>query len=150
MKKYKTLLKNYHLTAVSEPTTIHRAKVNQSNVAAQILRDFWPDDIEYRESIAALFLNRANNTIGIALLSTGGRAGTIIDTAQIAKLSLDVGAHAVIIAHNHPSGNLNPSQADLRLTRKVKDALDLFDIELLDHLILTRVKHLSLRDEGLM
>jgi DNA repair protein RadC len=82
-------------------------------------------------------LNRANRVLGVAHLTKGGLNGSIIDTRVILQYAIKANAAAVILAHNHPSGNLIASEADKRITKTVREALKLMDIELLDHLILT-------------
>ena len=83
-------------------------------------------------------------------MSQGGVAGTVADPKIIFKLALDDLASGVILAHNHPSGNLTASQADLDLTKKLKDAGKLLDIQVLDHIIVAGQKYFSFADEGLM
>jgi DNA repair protein RadC len=95
-----------------------------------------------------LLLDRAHQTVGYAKISQGGTAGTVVDTKIIAKYAIESLAHAVILAHNHPSGNLAPSDADIRITKEVKAGLALFDIHVLDHLILTETAYNSLADAG--
>lgn len=82
-------------------------------------------------------------------VSEGGLSSSIIDVKKIAKSALDVFAHSVIMFHNHPSGNLKPSKEDIGATEKVKSALNLFDVRLLDHLILTDEESFSFNDEGI-
>ena len=84
-----------------------------------------------------IMLNWANRVLGVAHLTKGGLNGCIIDTRVILQYAIKANAAAVILAHNHPSGNLVASEADKRITKNVKEALKLVDIELLDHLILT-------------
>lgn len=102
------------------------------------------------EEFWILLLNRANRVIKKAQVSQGGVAGTVADPKIIFKLALDDLASGVILAHNHPSGNLTASQADLDLTKKLKDAGKLLDIQVLDHLIVAGQKYFSFADEGLM
>ena len=93
--------------------------------------------IEHIEEVKMILLNRANQVLGVVHLSKGGLSGSIIDTRIILQYAIKANASAVILAHNHPSGNLGASDADISITKRVKDALELVDIELLDHLILT-------------
>jgi len=106
-------------------------------------------DISHEE-FWILLLNRANRVIKKAQVSQGGVAGTVADPKIIFKLALDELASGIILAHNHPSGNLTASQADLDLTKKLKDAGKLLDIQVLDHLIVAGQKYFSFADEGLM
>lgn len=106
-------------------------------------------DISHEE-FWILLLNRANRVIKKAQVSQGGVAGTVADPKIIFKLALDELASGIILAHNHPSGNLTASQADLDLTKKLKEAGKLLDIQVLDHLIVAGQKYFSFADEGLM
>lgn len=102
------------------------------------------------EEFWILLLNRANEVIRPVLISTGGVAGTVADPKLIFKPALEQLASAIILIHNHPSGNLTASQADRDLTRKLKDAGRLLDIPVLDHLIFTDRSYLSFADEGML
>jgi DNA repair protein RadC len=106
--------------------------------------------IEYCESAIVLYLNRANNTLGWKMISQGGISGTIIDVRIIYATALQCGASAIILSHNHPSGRLAPSDADKAITKKVKEAGKLFDIAVLDHLIITKDNYFSFADEGIL
>jgi DNA repair protein RadC len=97
-----------------------------------------------------MFTNRANKVLGIFELSTGGVSGTVADPKLIFAAALKVAASGLILSHNHPSGNLQPSQADIDLTRKIKEAGKLLEIQLLDHIILTTEGYYSFADEGLI
>jgi DNA repair protein RadC len=102
------------------------------------------------EEFWIVLLNRSNHIISRHLISKGGQAGTIADPKIIFQTALEHHSASIILSHNHPSGSLKPSQADLQLTRKLKDAGALLDIGVLDHLIFTDTAYLSLADEGLM
>ena len=96
-----------------------------------------------------ILLNRASRVLGIADLSTGGTNGCLLDLKIVFQYAIKANASSIILAHNHPSGNLKPSDADLIITRKVNDAARLLDIQLLDHLILSpEDNYYSLSDEG--
>jgi DNA repair protein RadC len=127
-----------------------RPQIRSSRDAADLFYGHWPEDLELRESFYVLLLNRANRVNGIYQVSTGGIAGTVVDAKLVFAAALKSLSCAVILAHNHPSGNLQPSQADLELTRKLKDAGQTLDILVLDHLILTRHGYYSFADEGLI
>ncbi|HZI24412.1 MAG TPA: JAB domain-containing protein, partial [Chryseolinea sp.] len=94
--------------------------------------------------------NRANRLIKKIQISQGGVAGTVADPKIIFKFALDELSSGIILAHNHPSGNLTASQADLDLTKKLKEAGKLLDIQVLDHIIVAGQKYFSFADEGLM
>lgn len=129
-------------------TGINKAKITGSEDAEKILRGLFPIDLEYRECMTVLYLNRANNTIGHFIASLGGLSGTVCDAKMIFQVALKVNASALILCHNHPSGNTNPSRADENLTEKIKEAGKLLDIELIDHLILTEDSSYSFANEG--
>jgi DNA repair protein RadC len=144
-------MKNNNLKLYSlkkEDTDFEKIKVTNSKDCADYIKQFYSDDIEIYESCFILLLNRANYTIGYAKISQGGVAGTIVDVKIIAKYVIDSLACAVILAHNHPTGNLKASSADLAITDKVIKTLDCMDTKLLDHIILTKDSYLSLSDEG--
>ncbi|TXF78872.1 JAB domain-containing protein [Chryseobacterium sp.] len=111
---------------------------------------FDSSEIDYRESFYALYLNQAHKVLGIRKISECGISSALVDVRIILQAALLCNASAVIIAHNHPSGNLKPSDEDLKLTAKVKAASKLLDISLLDHCIITSSAYLSFADEGLL
>lgn len=102
------------------------------------------------EAFWILLLNRANRVIKKHQISHGGVAGTVADPKIIFKIAIEELASGIILAHNHPSGNLNASQADIDLTKKLKASGKLLDIQVLDHLIIAGKKYFSFADEGLM
>lgn len=114
------------------------------------IKQFYGDDMEVLESVFILLLNAANKTIGYAKISQGGITGTIVDIRLIAKYAVDALAVNVILAHNHPSGTLQPSPADKQITEKVKEGLKFLDIKLLDHIILTAEGFYSFADEHIL
>lgn len=104
--------------------------------------------IEHCESMYLLLLNRANKVLGIKHISTGGTSGTVCDPKIIFQVALKGNASNIILAHNHPSGNLDPSGADRTLTAKIVSAGKFLDLPLLDHLIVTSESYYSFADEG--
>lgn len=102
------------------------------------------------EEFWIILLNRANRITSKHLISKGGQAGTIADPKIIFNIALENHAASIILAHNHPSGNLKPSQADLDLTKKLKSAGQFLDLPVLDHLIITDQGFLSFADEGII
>ena len=102
--------------------------------------------IEHIEEVKMILLNRANRVLGVAHLTKGGLNGSIIDTRVILQYAIKANAAAVIHAHNHPSGNLGASDADIKITKRVRDALELMEIKLLDHLILNKDEEYSAID----
>lgn len=102
------------------------------------------------EVFAAVFLNQANRILHFEVLSEGGITSTVSDPRLILKKALEQDAVSIILCHNHPSGNLNPSIADKELTRKITAAAKLFDIKVLDHIIVSEDGYFSFVNEGLM
>ncbi|HTJ51537.1 MAG TPA: DNA repair protein RadC [Cyclobacteriaceae bacterium] len=113
------------------------------NIKAELM------DIPHEE-FWVLLLNRANRVTKKKQISLGGVAGTVADPKIIFKLALEELASGVILAHNHPSGNLTASQADIDLTKKLKEGGKLLDIQVLDHLIIAGKKYFSFADDGLL
>lgn len=148
MKIYKSKISRY--TLVCEPNTFQKVKIETSKDVEAYLRQFYATDIEIWESFFILLLSQNNTTTGWAKISQGGTTATIVDVTLIAKYAVETLARGVIICHNHPSGNATASQSDIILTEKVKNALALFDIKLLDHVILTVDDFVSLADTGLL
>jgi DNA repair protein RadC len=128
--------------------TIKRAQIKSSRDAYHYCKWFYDDDIEIFESFWIVLLNRANNTIGYALIGQGGTASCTVDIKIIAKKAIDCLASGVVLCHNHPSGNINPSESDLNLTKKIKEALKFLDIQLVDHVILTKDDYYSFSDHN--
>ena len=120
-----------------------------STFAAQCFAETW-EDLEYIERFKIMLLNRANRVKGIITISIGGTAGCVVDVKVVLQAALLSNSHGIIIAHNHPSGNLNPSDADIKITRAIKEACKFQDIGLLDHLIITSGGSYSFADEGLL
>jgi DNA repair protein RadC len=102
------------------------------------------------EAFWILLLNRANRVIKKHQISQGGVAGTVADPKIIFKIAVEELASGIILAHNHPSGNLTASQADIDLTKKLKESGKLLDIQVLDHIIIAGKKYFSFADEGLL
>jgi len=128
-----------------------RPKVRTSQDARDVLMANWDDTkLELMEQFKVMLTNRANKVLGIFEVSTGGISGTVADPKLIFAAAIKGAACGMIIAHNHPSGNLQPSQADIDLTRKIREGGRLLDIPLLDHIILTSEGYYSFADEGLL
>jgi DNA repair protein RadC len=106
-------------------------------------------DSQYEE-FWILILNRANKIMRAIPISEGGVSGTIADPKKIFKLAIDNRASAIVLCHNHPSGNIRPSDADIKLTRKLKEAGNLLDLPIIDHLIIGDEKYFSFADEGML
>ncbi|MEP2670489.1 MAG: JAB domain-containing protein [Cyclobacteriaceae bacterium] len=128
-----------------------RPKVSSSREAYEVFFKNWDlDKIEFVEQFKVMLLNRAHKVLGIYELSCGSVAGTVADPKLVFVAALKSNASSVIVAHNHPSGCLTPSQADINLTRKLKDGGKLLDIAVLDHVIVTNDGHYSFADEGIL
>ncbi len=102
------------------------------------------------EEFWVILLNRANRIIRKKRVSEGGVSGTVADPKIIFKLAVDELASGIIVVHNHPSGNLKPSESDINLTKKIKEAGKVLEIALLDHLIIAHDRYFSFADEGLI
>lgn len=100
------------------------------------------------ENFYILLLNRANKIIRPVQISEGGISGTVADPKKIFKIALEHNASSIILCHNHPSGNIKPSDADIRLTKKLKNAGEMLDVPVLDHLILGEERYYSFADEN--
>lgn len=122
--------------------------IKQSKEAAEILIPLMRD--LNHEVFYVLYLNQSNRLIKYEIISSGGLTGTVADLRIILKNALLYNSNQIIIAHNHPSGNLQPSRADKDLTNKLKEAAMFMDIKLLDHLIIGEGSYLSMVDEGYM
>jgi len=132
--------------------TAETKKISNSQTAAAILREmFSSDTFLFQEEFIILCLNRANIVHGFYRVSRGGTTGTVADPKVIFTMALNTpGTCGLILSHNHPSGNPNPSPADIELTKKLKESGKMLDINVLDHIILTDTGYTSLTDEGLM
>jgi DNA repair protein RadC len=126
-----------------------RVSVVSSREAYDVLKENWPT-IEFIETFKVILLNRSNRALGIFEVSTGGSTGTVADPKLIFAAAIKANACGIILAHNHPSGNLNPSQADIDLTKRMKEGGKLLEVAVLDHVILTKEAYFSFADEGLI
>jgi DNA repair protein RadC len=128
-----------------------RVKVTTSKDAYDVLLQSWDSNtLELCEEFKILLLNRANKILGLFRLSKGGVSGTVADPKLIFAAALKANASSIILAYNHPSGNLQPSQSDIDLTKKCKEAGRLLEIQVLDHMILTTERYYSFADEGII
>ena len=127
----------------------NRPKISGSRDCYELVLPIW-DDLEYRESFCVLLMSRANRVLGISQVSMGGVSGTVADPKVIFQHALKANASSLILLHNHPSGNTNPSEADIHLTKKLVEGGKLLDLAVLDHLIVTTDGYYSFADEGLI
>lgn len=131
-----------------ESEAIDRIKITSSSVAYQLLQKRLGD--LPHEEFWMLILNRANQVIREEYISKGGISGTVVDVRLICKAAVENSASGIVIAHNHPSGQITPSEQDKHITRKLKEALKIFDISLLDHLIIGDQKYFSFADDMIL
>lgn len=123
-----------------------KVQITRSNQAYEILQEHLADC--NFEQFAAILLNRANRVIRSVNISSGGITGTVVDPKKVFKFALEYNATSMILGHNHPSGQIHPSEADIALTRKLKNAGELMDIPILDHIIVGDERYYSFADEG--
>lgn len=124
-------------------------KIGSSKDAYKVFeRVFNADTFHWSEEMIMLCVNNSNKVVGFYKISSGGITGTVVDIRMIFTTALQCAATSIIIAHNHPSGTLTPSDADLNLTKKIIEAGKVLDIRLLDHLIITDESYYSFGDEG--
>lgn len=130
---------------------LKQEKITCSFDSHQLFEASWNKDIiEFQEEFKVLLLNKANNVLGVYNASKGGVSGTVADAKIIFSVALKCHASALVLAHNHPSGSLKPSEADKKLTRTFIEAGKLLDILVLDHIIITSSNYFSFADEGLI
>lgn len=129
----------------------NRPKVASPVDAARILLGIWNENkIDFVEQFKVLLLNRANQVIGCVDISTGTTTCTVVDPKLILVAAIKANACGFVISHNHPSGNLQPSRADVHLTEKIKCAAQFHDVKLLDHVIVSSEGYYSFSEEGLL
>jgi len=140
------------LTYINKVKASDRIKITCSRDAQKIFMENWNlETIDFLEEFKMLLLNRSNAVLGIFPVSKGGLSGTVTDVRLIYQAAIKANACGTIICHNHPSGNINPSQSDNIITEKIKSAGNLLDIQLLDHLIITTEgDYYSFADNGLL
>lgn len=127
-----------------------RVKIKNSQDTYDVVIKHWDlNIIEFQEEVKVLLLNRANVVLGIYELSKGGVSGSVVDIKIVLSVALKCNASSIILVHNHPSGNLTPSEADKSITNRLKEASKSVDIALLDHLIISKDGYNSLKDIGL-
>lgn len=132
------------------PAIGSKPEVTSSSDAYLILKEYYPENqIALKEYFVVMYLNQANRVIGVQNLSIGGLTSAIADVRLLFATAVKILSTGLILSHNHPSGNTRPSLQDRNLTKQVKEAGKLFDIKLLDHLILTPDdQYISMADNG--
>jgi DNA repair protein RadC len=138
------------LSIVSEPTSEDTFIIKNSDEAIVYLKKIWNDSFDWQESFYILTLDRKCRVSGYRCISMGTTCATLVCPKIVAKFAIESLCHGIILAHNHPSNNLYPSEEDKKLTKKVKEGLGLFDIVVLDHIILTKDSYYSFVEEGLL
>lgn len=155
--KVKTTTKTVLFYEVGEAKTTYKSipkeekiKVTSSQLAAKYLRPYFAEMMETREEFRVIFLNRRNEIITSEKIGQGSAVATVVDIQSIFRTAILLNAQAIILSHNHPSNDTTPSTADKEITRKIKEAGKLFEIDTLDHIILTLSSYLSFADEGVI
>ena len=127
-----------------------RPRVDSPEKVYNILLQNWSDQIEFVEEFNILLLNRANRVLGLANISKGGLSSTIVDAKVIFATALKAKASSIILAHNHPSGQLHPSQADKDITKKLVEIGKVLELPVLDHLIITPDGYYSFQEHDML
>ena len=144
-----TTIPEFQISMKYKRSPVELMRVRDSKDVADVARlCFDADTIEWVESMLVIALNQHNKVMGFYKVGQGGITGTVCYPRVIYQFALLASATSLVIAHNHPSGNLNPSQADIHLTDKIKRAGELLDIKLLDHVIVTSDSYYSFADNG--
>jgi DNA repair protein RadC len=125
-----------------------KVKISSSRDVFDIMSPLMSDLVH--EEFWCLFLNRSNKVLGKFKLSQGGISGTVTDVRVVMKKAVEYLASGIIVSHNHPSGNLQPSESDTKITQKIKEAGMLFDIQLMDHIIVGEKEYYSFADQGIL
>lgn len=149
MKTYKS--KFPEITLKLKKGEVLNCQIKKSSDCADLFRSIWDNDtLPIYETVIVIFINRCNNTIGWFKVSQGGLTGSVVDVRLILATALQCLASGIILAHNHPSGNVNPSEADISMTKKLKQSAEIMDINVLDHIILTEESYYSFADNSLL
>jgi DNA repair protein RadC len=150
MKQSDIIISEVKLVYRTKVKASERFQIKTSKDAFDIFSKAWDQDsIEHVEEFKLMLLTWSNRVLGIASISKGGLSGTVTDVRIILQNAIKANSSGIIICHNHPSGNLQPSESDVAITRKVKDSAKLMDIQLLDHLIIIPERsYYSMTDGG--
>ena len=149
----KKIIKAPEITISYNPRLTHKPTIVCSIDAYVLFLDYFPKNtIQLQERVAVMYLNHTQKVLGIYLISVGGMTSSIADIRLIFSVALKTASTGIMIAHNHPSGSLKPSQTDIEFTNRIKEAGRLLDIKLLDHFIIISKdrKYFSFSDEGLI
>lgn len=151
--KQESQLKISEIEVSYRPAIGRKPKIACSLDAYLELKPFFPDNtIALQEQFVCMYLNRANHVIGVYPISKGGITGTVADIRLILGTALKAAATSIILSHNHPSGNMQPSKADELLTTKIKEGAKFMDIQLSDHIVISPIDgaYYSFADEGII
>ena len=134
------------------PIKSSKPKITSALDAFVEIIDFYPPElIGLQEQFLVMYLNRANKVLGVYCLSRGGITGTVADTRIILGVALKIAACSIILSHNHPSGSLTPSNADIQITEQIASAAKFMELKVVDHIIVSPSREfLSFANEGLM
>lgn len=136
---------SYHRVEEDRP----QAKINRSSDAFDVFLSVWDmDTIELYEEFKVVYLARNNSIIGYRNLSSGTSCSTLVDLKHLMSIAISCNAQAIVLGHNHPSGSVIPSGSDRKLTSKIQEVCELFDINLMDHIIMSKFNYTSFADEG--
>lgn len=127
-----------------------RQIISSPDTTYQVLKGVYKDCMQHHEECWVLYLNHANKLLGISCISSSGISSTIVDIRIIIQTALVSHASAILLSHNHPSGSLKSSGNDDKLTKRLKNACELLDINLLDHVIITEDGYYSYANEGML
>jgi DNA repair protein RadC len=150
MKTNLSLVQEIKLSYSPAKFSYEAKKIQCSEDALEVLLPFYNHDtIACQEEFLLLLLNKSNMPLGLIPISKGGVSCTVVDVKLVMSIALKFLASSIILSHNHPSGSLEPSEDDKKLTRKIKEACEVMDIKLLDHIIVTPDhRHRSFADKG--
>lgn len=124
-------------------------RLTSSQAVYEFIIENWDlSTIQLYEEFKVIYLNRHNNVLGVYTISRGGIAGTVVDPKLVFAVALKVAASSLILVHNHPSGNLQPSEADKSITNRLKQAGELLEVNVLDHVIISDSSYYSFSDEN--
>lgn len=136
------------LTVTYKRTTKAAVQIKSSQEAADFIRPYYDEIMDNHEEFMIMHLNNRNAVANVHHVSKGGLSGTIVDTRLVVREALQICCIRIILCHNHPSGNLGFSNADKKITENLKKAFQVFDITVLDHIVITREGYISMADEG--
>lgn len=128
-----------------------KVTITSPDKMVEVMRSiFNADTILWTEEVIMVCLNRANDVVGYYRVSSGGFSGSVLDPRVVMTIALQNASSSIILAHNHPSGNLKPSEGDKSVTEKIRKACEFFDMKLLDHLIITDESYFAFSENGLL